>query len=101
MNDNTFDSESNSGNVHALACRDVIERLGDFVDNDLSLDLRSSVENHLDDCAECASFFASYRHVIESAAELREPVEPIGVDVQNRLRKALNQRLGITLPYIA
>jgi hypothetical protein len=39
--------------------------------------------------------------VIESAAELREPEQPIPVDVQNRLRKALNQRLGLNLSYIA
>ena len=35
------------------------------------------------------------------AAELREPEQALPVDVSNRLRKALNERLGINLPYIA
>jgi anti-sigma factor RsiW len=62
---------------------------------------RKAVEAHLDECAECAAFFASYRHIVQSAAELREPERPLQIDVQNRLRKALNTRLGLTLPYIA
>jgi anti-sigma factor RsiW len=83
------------------ACSEVTARLGDYVDNELDPSVKLSIDTHLDICPECAAFFASYKHVIDSAAELREPEAPLAVDVQNRLRAALNQRLGLNLPYIA
>jgi anti-sigma factor RsiW len=101
MNDNNFDSGANSDRLLNLDCQEVIDRLGDYVDGDLDVRSRDAVENHLDQCPECAAFFASYKHVVDSAAELREPEQPLNVDVQNRLRRALNQRLGTNLPYIA
>jgi anti-sigma factor RsiW len=84
-----------------LDCKDVIARLGDYTDNELPVSERIAMEDHFDECAECAAFLASYTHVVVSAAELREPEQPISVDVQNRLRAALNKRLGINLPLIA
>jgi predicted anti-sigma-YlaC factor YlaD len=100
MNDKNFSTPSNT-QFEILECRDVSARLGDYIDNDLPPVERKSIEEHLDNCAECAAFFASYNHVIQSAAELREPEQPLAIDVQNRLRKALNERLGINLPFIA
>ena len=100
MNDKNFTTPS-SLQFEILECRDVSARLGDYIDNDLPPVERKSIEEHLDNCAECAAFFASYNHVIQSAAELREPEQPLAIDVQNRLRKALNERLGISLPFIA
>ena len=102
MNDNnTFKSDKNTQNNEMLDCKDVIARLGDYTDNELPVSERISMEDHFDECPECAAFLASYTHVVVSAAELREPEQPISVDVQNRLRAALNKRLGIDLPLIA
>jgi anti-sigma factor RsiW len=100
MSDKNFDA-ANTDIIELFECSDVIARLGDLVDNDLPTRERSSVEHHINGCRDCAAFYASYQHVIATAAELREPEQPIAVDVQNRLRKALNTRLGLTLPYIA
>ena len=99
--DDNFGSGANSDLLELDGCDDVIARLGDYVDNDLSQNARLVMDTHLNDCPECAALFASYTHVIEGAAELREPEQPIAVDVQNRLRRALNQRLGLSLSYIA
>jgi anti-sigma factor RsiW len=102
MNDNnTFNSDKNTQTNEMLDCKDVIARLGDYVDNELHGSERVAMEDHFDECPECAGFLASYTHVVVSAAELREPEQPISVDVQNRLRAALNKRLGINLPLIA
>ena len=102
MNDNnTFKSDKNTQNNEMLDCKDVIVRLGDYTDNELPVSERIAMEDHFDECPECAAFLASYTHVVVSAAELREPEQPISVDVQNRLRAALNKRLGIDLPLIA
>jgi anti-sigma factor RsiW len=102
MNDNnTFKSDKNTQSNEMLDCKDVIARLGDYTDNELPGSERIAMEDHFDECPECAAFLASYTHVVVSAAELREPEQPISVDVQNRLRAALNKRLGIDLPLIA
>jgi anti-sigma factor RsiW len=98
---NDHDSANSDSIVH-LDCREVVARLGDFVDRDLSPTAHQAIEAHLERCPTCAAFAASYQHVVDSAALLREPEEkPLPVNVQNRLRKALNERLGIRLPYIA
>lgn len=101
MNDKNFTDASQYSLFEFHDCNDVIAHLGDFVDGDLPLAQRAAVENHLDDCSDCATFYASYKHVVTSAAELREPNQPLPVDVSNRLRKALNERLGLNLPFIA
>jgi anti-sigma factor RsiW len=101
MNDKNFNSESQISMFQFHDCKDVVAHLGDFVDKELPLAQHAAIEDHLDECPDCAAFYASYKHVVQSAAELREPEQPLGVDVQNRLRKALNERLGINLPFIA
>ena len=103
MNDNNFNSYNSDARKEKeiVDCQDVIARLGDYTDNELALHTRAAMDHHLDRCPDCAAFLASYNHVIESAAELREPEQPLPLDVQNRLRLALNKRLGINLPLIA
>ena len=101
MNSNNFQAGANSDIVQTPTCHDIIEMLGDYVEGDLAPSQHSCVEQHLDTCPKCAAFFASYKHIIDAAAELREPERPLEVDIQNRLRRALNQRLGTNLPYIA
>ena len=100
MNDNnTFNSDKNTQTNEMLDCKDVIARLGDYTE--FSSSERVAMDEHFDECPDCAGFLASYTHVVVSAAELREPEQPISVDVQNRLRAALNKRLGINLSLIA
>ncbi len=101
MNDKNYNTDSQTKFLDFHDCKDVIAHLGDFVDRELPMVQRAAIDNHLNECPDCTAFLASYQHVVSSAAELREPEEPLSVGVQNRLRKALNERLGIALPYIA
>lgn len=103
MNDNTFNSDknNNAAQLQIIECKDVIARLGEYTDGEIVSNERTAMDEHFDECPECAAFLASYTHVIASAAELREPEQPLDVGVQNRLRAALNKRLGINLPLIA
>lgn len=101
MNDKNYSADSQTSFLDFHDCKDVIAHLGDFVDRELPMAQRSAIEHHLDECPDCTAFLASYQHVIQSAARLRESEQPLAVDVQNRLRKALNERLGINLPFIA
>jgi len=101
MNDKDFNVSSEACYLNFHDCNDVVAHLGDFVDRELPQHQRAAIENHLDECPDCSSFLASYKHVVSSAAQLREPEAPLPVDIQNRLRKALNERLNINLPFIA
>ena len=101
MSENNFNSSANSDTVTSLKCPDVVEHLGDFLEKDLSTSMHSAMEKHFSECSECAALNASYQHVVASAAKLRTPEKSLEVDVQNRLRGALNKRLGINLSYIA
>lgn len=101
MNERLFPLETQNPHCQLFKCDDIIAHLGDYVDKELPLEQRAAIDNHLDDCSACASFYASYKHVVDSAAQLREEEKPLPIGVQNRLRKALNDRLGINLPLIA
>ena len=80
----------------SINCADVEALLGDYVDNELPSTLKERMEAHISQCADCQENEKSYRLVIELAAEL--PVIPVPPEVRARVRKALNQKLGIQLP---
>lgn len=80
-------------------CSDVTELLGDYTDNELSASVRARLDSHIDSCEYCRDMVRTYSLTVELASELRE--KPIPFGVQNRLRKALNQRLGLSLPLAA
>jgi hypothetical protein len=81
-----------------LACEDVVALLGDYTDEDLSCSLRGRLDAHMRECAHCREFSDSYKFTVQLASELED--KPIPTDVQNRLRQALNKRLGIDLPLV-
>ena len=80
----------------SISCVDVEALLGDYVDNELPSTLKARMEAHISQCAECQENEKSYRLVVELASEL--PVIPVPAEVRIRLRKALNEKLGIELP---
>ena len=81
-----------------ISCEDVTELLGDYADNELIPSLVRRLDDHIDTCTYCTEVKAGYMKTIELAKELRN--KPAPRDVQNRLRAALNQRLGLNLSQI-
>jgi len=82
-----------------IECRDVEDLLGDYIDQELSATLKARLATHIRYCRHCQSEEKAYRLVIELAQEL--PPIPVSVEVKNRLRKALNEKLGISLPMVS
>ena len=80
-----------------IECGDIEALFGDFVEDDLPATLRARVDRHIKGCADCRQFQKEYCDVIQLARELGEEVTPAPVGVQNRLREALNARLGLSL----
>ena len=81
-----------------VGCDDVAELLGEYVDGELSSTLSKRVGSHLKGCESCREIEEGYRFTIELAREIKRKPMPAGV--QNRLRKALNERLGLNLSMI-
>jgi hypothetical protein len=82
-----------------IDCADVEELFGDYVDNELPSTLRARVATHIKHCQHCQEGEKGYRLVIALASEL--PRFPVPTDVKNRLRKSLNEKLGIELPMVS
>lgn len=81
-----------------LDCMDVAELMGDLVDGELIPTLEARVCNHINGCRYCQDSEESYRMTVKMARELRNRPMPRGV--QNRLRRALNERLGLDLAMV-
>ena len=79
-----------------FSCADITDLLCDYADQDLPISLKGRFEAHCTQCPECADLVHGYQFTIDLAAELAERQMP--QDVKNRLRIALNERLGTSLP---
>ena len=85
---------------HTIDCVDVVELLGDLVEGDLTPTLAARLESHIEDCNYCGEIKRGYELTIELAQELKNEEKPIPSAVQNRLRSALNEKLGINLSMV-
>ncbi|NMC64432.1 MAG: zf-HC2 domain-containing protein, partial [SAR324 cluster bacterium] len=83
---------------NTIECADIIKVFGDFIEGEIESTLKDRIAEHIENCQKCQEFERSYRFVI-AAAKLLKPKEiemPLGA--KNRLREALNKRLGLSLP---
>jgi anti-sigma factor RsiW len=84
---------SSDGTV-TMTCRDLIRRLGDYVDGDLPTKRRTECTEHLVECPDCAAYFESYRATIQVTKHAfrnpeSKPVEQISHLVDRILRRQL------------
>lgn len=80
-----------------IDCIDVVKLMGDLREQELPHTLEGRLRTHISECPHCQKFEASYNQVVNLANELGQDRKPIPNDVKQRLRQALNQRLGIRL----
>ncbi|MBN8550148.1 MAG: zf-HC2 domain-containing protein [Deltaproteobacteria bacterium] len=80
-----------------IQCSDVAELLGDYTDKELPPTLRARIDSHIHQCEHCQELERSYRLTVELAGQLNTN-NPLPRGVQTRLRKALNEKLGLSLP---
>mgnify|MGYP000986023514 FL=1 len=79
-----------------ITCNDIEELYGDYREGDLSKYEATLVSSHIEQCEECQAFVDTYELVIAVAKTLQAPPRlPDGF--KERLRKGLNERLGISL----
>ena len=76
--------------VGGLSCGQVLERLSDYIDDELGSDARAAVEEHLRGCDGCARFGGEFRATVRALREhLLEPGKP-----PSRLRTRLAEALA-------
>ncbi len=78
-----------------IECPDVEELLSDYIDHELIPTLHARVGAHIMECAVCSESEEDIRMVIELAATIKDT--PVPIDVRERLRQNLNDRLGLSL----
>jgi anti-sigma factor RsiW len=75
-----------------MTCRDLIDILDDYLDGALAPELVRDLERHLEECAPCRAYIATYRKTREvgaAAARVDMPEE-----MRARLRQFLADKLG-------
>ncbi len=76
--------------VGGLACGQVLDRLSDYLDDELGLDARAAVEEHLRGCDGCARFGGEFQATVKALREhLLSPARPA-----SRLRERLAAALA-------
>ncbi|MEW5742126.1 MAG: anti-sigma factor [Myxococcota bacterium] len=78
--------------VGGLWCFDVLERLSEYVDGELSASERRKVEAHLEGCDECTKFGGEFGAVVKALKAKLASREDVPADVARRLEEALAKR---------
>jgi anti-sigma factor RsiW len=74
-----------------IHCRDVWREISNYLDNDISQEMREELEEHLANCRHCAALVDSTRNVLLLIAD--ERVFPLPIGFSERLRKRLESGL--------
>jgi len=73
-----------------MTCRELIDFLGAYVDEELSDEVRLELDGHIAECPECSTYLATYRETVTLAKDaLRNPDEPVPASVPETLVKAI------------
>ena len=73
-----------------LMCREVIDLLAEYVGNALGADDVRALERHLQDCAPCRAYLATYRKTIRLTGRAMDVEMPD--ELQRRLREFIAAR---------
>jgi predicted anti-sigma-YlaC factor YlaD len=75
-----------------LSCREVWREISNYIENDLDLELRAHIEEHLAQCRHCTALLDSTRNLIVLIADERTFHLPAGFSA--RLRARLEQEMA-------
>ena len=75
-----------------ISCLEVIRELSNYIDQEITPDLKAQIEAHLPNCKHCTAVFDGSRNVIRLVADERSFDLPRGFS--QRLRERLNTDTG-------
>jgi len=80
--------------VGGLSCRQVLERLSDYLDDDLVREVRAAVEMHLRGCDGCARFGGEFRATVRALREHLQAAPTSSPGLAERLGRVLDGEGG-------
>lgn len=75
--------------VGGLRCSEVLERLSEYLDGELSPDVVARIHEHLRGCDACERFGTRFSGVVRALRQALAEPDPIDADVAARLRARL------------
>ncbi len=73
-------------------CKDVVDNIMEYIDEELDDKTLKELETHLDECPECRSFVATYRRMLKLSGNLRNK-KFVTPEVRNRLKDLLKSKM--------
>jgi anti-sigma factor RsiW len=70
-----------------ISCHEIWQRISDYIDDELSPEMRQHIEEHLEGCRHCSALLDSTRNIIVLIAD--EKTFDIPVDFSQRLHAKL------------
>jgi anti-sigma factor RsiW len=73
-------------------CRDLVENIMDYIDNELDLKTLEELEKHASECPECRAFIDTYKRMLELTDKIKDRsfVTP---EIRNRLKILLKSKI--------
>ncbi|HKI11014.1 MAG TPA: anti-sigma factor [Candidatus Acidoferrum sp.] len=77
-----------------LKCKNVWEHISEYLDQQLTPEVRAEIEKHLENCEVCSAILDSTRNVLILTADNRTFELPVGYSkrLHDRLEKAIHQK---------
>jgi anti-sigma factor RsiW len=75
-----------------MTCRELFERLSEYVDGELSQEVCEEIQRHMEGCESCVAFAKTLKKTAEACRRL--PSRPIPPDVAAELRALLASHLS-------
>lgn len=77
-----------------LKCKNVWEHISEYLDQQLTAEVRAEIEKHLENCEVCSAILDSTRNVLVLTADNRTYELPVGYSkrLHDRLQRAIHQK---------
>lgn len=75
-----------------VICRDVVENIMDYIDNELDLNTLRVLEDHMGECPECQAFVDTYKRMLDLSGKMKEQTF-VTPEVRERLKNLLKSRM--------
>ena len=79
-----------------VTCKDFLDGISDYIDNDVPADLRRKLETHISECPNCWVVFDTTKKTIQIYKGME--AQDLPEDVQKRLLSAVERRMAAKGP---
>lgn len=72
-------------------CKDVVDNIMEYIDNELDRKTLEQLESHIDDCPECRSFVSTYKRMLELSGSLKNK-KFVTPEIRTKLKELLKSK---------